>query len=185
MRHHLKSRFQVLRHKRLNEVIATDTNFANEKSIEGYHCAQVFFGMTSKMQYVARMKTESEFAGVYLDFIKKCGIPSALQRDNAKSEMIQRVKDFHRDLIIADERTEPHSSWQNPAELNGVKSLKSHDHVLLDRTGAPDNLWFLAQDYLAHVHNLSANRQFHWKITEQVSKGRDTRHIPFPDVLLV
>jgi hypothetical protein len=53
MRRHLKSRFQMLRHKRLNEVIATDTYFANEKSIEVYHCAQVFFGMTSKMLYVA------------------------------------------------------------------------------------------------------------------------------------
>jgi hypothetical protein len=42
MRHHLKSRFQMLRHKRLNEVIATDTYFSNEKSVEGYHCAQVF-----------------------------------------------------------------------------------------------------------------------------------------------
>jgi hypothetical protein len=59
MRRHLKSRFQMLRHKSLNEVITTDTYFANEKSIEGYHCAQVFFGMTSKMLYVAGMKTES------------------------------------------------------------------------------------------------------------------------------
>jgi hypothetical protein len=65
IRRHLKSRFQMLRHKRLNEVIATDTYFANEKSIEGYHCAQVFFGMFSKMLYVAGMKTESEFADVY------------------------------------------------------------------------------------------------------------------------
>jgi hypothetical protein len=154
MRRHLKSRFQMLRHKRLNEVIATDTYFAKEKSIEGYHCAQVFFGMTSKMLYVAGMKTESEFADVYLDFIRKYGIPSALRRDNAKSEMSQRVKDIHRDLIIADQWTEPHSPWQNPAELNGIKYLKSHAQVLLDRTGAPDILWFLAQDYLSHVHNL-------------------------------
>jgi hypothetical protein len=66
-----------------------------------------------------------------------------------------------------------------------VKYLKSHAQVLLDRTGAPDNIWFLAQeDYLAHVHNLSENRQLNWKIPEQVSKG-DTRHIPYPDVLLV
>jgi hypothetical protein len=43
MRHHLKIRFQMLIHKRLNEVIATDTYFSNEKSIEGYHCAQVFW----------------------------------------------------------------------------------------------------------------------------------------------
>jgi hypothetical protein len=42
MRRHLKSLFQMLRHKWLNEVLATDTYFANEKSIEGYHCAQVF-----------------------------------------------------------------------------------------------------------------------------------------------
>jgi hypothetical protein len=59
----------MLRHKRLNEVIATDTYFANEKSIEGYHCTQEFYGMTSKMLYVAGMKTESEFSDVYLDLL--------------------------------------------------------------------------------------------------------------------
>ena len=179
MRRHLKSRFQMLRHKRLNEVIATDTYFSSTKSIEGFHCAQVFFDMTSKMLYVAGMKTESEFPDVYLDFIRQHGIPSALRRDNAKSEMSQRVRQIHRDLVIADQWTEPHSPWQNPAELNGVKYLKSHAQVLLDRTGAPDTMWFLAQDYLAHVHNLSANRQINWKIPEQVSRGGtpDISHI--------
>jgi hypothetical protein len=127
-----------------------------------------FLGMTSKMLNVAGMKTELESADVYLDFIRKYGIPSALQRDNEKSEISQRVKDIHRDLIIADQWTEPHIPLQNPAKLNGVKYLKPHAQVLLDRTGAPDNLWFLAQDYLAHVHNLSANRQLNWKIPQQV-----------------
>ena len=60
--------------------------------LKGYYCAQVFFGMTSKMLHVAGMKTESEFPDVYLDFIKQYGIPSALRRDNAKSEMSQRVR---------------------------------------------------------------------------------------------
>jgi hypothetical protein len=93
--------------------------------------------------------------------------------------MSQRMKDIHRDLIIADQWTEPHSPWQNSAELNSVKYLNSHAQVLFDRTGAPDNLWFLAQDYLAHVHNLSSNRQLNWIIPEQVSRGKegDTRHI--------
>jgi hypothetical protein len=54
--------------------------------------------------------------------------------------MSQRVKHIHIDLIIADQRTEPHSPWRNSAELNGVKYLKSHVQVLLDGTGAPDNL---------------------------------------------
>ena len=147
----------------LNEVIATDTYFANEKSIEGYHCAQVFFGMTSKMLFVADMKTESEFADVYLDFIRKYAIPSALRRDNAKSEMSQRVHQIHRDLVIADQWTEPHSPRQNPAKLNGVKYLKSHGQVSLDRTCTPNTMWFLAQ-----VQNLSTTRQLNWKIPEQV-----------------
>jgi hypothetical protein len=42
MRVHLKSRFQMQRHKMVNEVITTDVYFADEKSIEGYHCAKVF-----------------------------------------------------------------------------------------------------------------------------------------------
>jgi hypothetical protein len=54
--------------------------------------------------------------------------------------MSQRDKDIHKYLIIADQWTEPHSPWRNPAELNGVKYLKSHAQVLLRRTGAPDNL---------------------------------------------
>jgi hypothetical protein len=103
-----------------------------------------------------------------------------MRNHNAKSEMSQRVKDFHRDLIIVNHWTEPHSPWQNSAELNGVKFLRSHAQVLLDRTGAPDNLWFLAQDYLSHVHNLSANRQL-IEIPEQVSRGEsvtpDISHI--------
>jgi hypothetical protein len=53
--------------------------------------------MTSKLLYDVGMKTESEFADVYLDFIRKYGIPSAIQRDDMKSEMSQRVKDIHRD----------------------------------------------------------------------------------------
>jgi hypothetical protein len=182
MRRHLKSRFQMLRNKRLNEIITTDTYFANEKSIEGYHCVQVFFGMTSKILYVAGMKTEPEFADVNLEIIRICGIPSALRRDNAKSEMSQRVKDIHRDLIIADQRTEPHSPWQNSVELNGLNYLKSHAQVLLDRSGTLDNLWFLAQYSLAHFHNLNSYCQLNCKIPEQVSRGGDTRHISYPDV---
>jgi hypothetical protein len=40
--------------------------------------------------------------------------------------MSQRIVQIHHDLIIADQWTEPHSPWQNPAELHGVKYLKSH-----------------------------------------------------------
>ena len=92
MQHYQKSQFQMLRHKRLNESIFTVTYFTSEMSIEGYYCAQAFFGMTSKMLCGAGMKTESEFPNVYIDFFKQHGIPSAFRCDNAKSEMCQRVQ---------------------------------------------------------------------------------------------
>jgi hypothetical protein len=91
------------------------------------------------MLFVTGRKTKSEFPHVHIYFIWQHGIPSALPHDNAKSEMCQRVCQIHRNLVIANQWTEPHSPWQNSAELNGVKYLKSHDQVLLDRTGAPDN----------------------------------------------
>jgi hypothetical protein len=95
--------------------------------------------------------------------------------------MSQGVSQIHRYLFIADQWTEPYSPWQNPAELNVIKyTLKSHAQVLLDSTGAQNSKWFLAQNYLPHVHNLSSNHQLNWKIPEQVSNGTgapDISHI--------
>jgi hypothetical protein len=104
----LKRRFQILRGKRLNEVIATDTYFASENSIEGYYCAKVLFGMTSKMLHVAIMKTESEFQDLYQTFISQSDIPSAFQCNNTKSEISQRFQQIHIDLqsIVESSRTQ-------------------------------------------------------------------------------
>jgi hypothetical protein len=68
--------------------------------------------MTSKTLYVFGRKTESEFADVYLDFIRKYGIPSALQSDKEKFEISQRIEDIHLNLIISDQWTEPHSPFK-------------------------------------------------------------------------
>jgi hypothetical protein len=74
MRRHLNSWFQMLRHKRLNGVIATDTYFASEKSIVGNYCEQVSFGMTFMMLHVAGKTTGPYLTDVYLDFIRQHGI---------------------------------------------------------------------------------------------------------------
>ena len=78
LRRHLKSRFQMLRWPRLNEVVATDTYFSSVKSIEGYYCSQVFYGLTSKKLHIEGMSTESHFPDAYMDFIRKNGIPHTL-----------------------------------------------------------------------------------------------------------
>jgi hypothetical protein len=71
MQRDVKSRFTILRHKIINEVIATDTYISSDKSIEGYYYAQVFFGITCKMLHVSGMKTDSEFPDLYRDFIRQ------------------------------------------------------------------------------------------------------------------
>jgi hypothetical protein len=96
------------------------------------------------------METESECTDLHLAILRQCGILPALRCDNAASEMSQRVRQIHPDQL-----TKPHSLWQNPAELIGFKYLKYW-------TGAPIMFWFLAQDYLAHVHNLRGNHQINF-----------------------
>ena len=109
LKRHLKSRFLMLRHSRLNKLVETDTYFAGTKSIEGYHCSQVFMGLTSRSVTVIGMRTESEFADAYQDFMRKRGIPYILRRENAKSETSEKVLNLQRDFVIVDEYTEPYS----------------------------------------------------------------------------
>ena len=179
LRRHLKPRFQMLRWPRLNEVVATDTYFSSVTSIEGYNCSQVFYGCTSRKLHVEGMRTESQFPDAYMDFIRKNGIPHTLRRDNAKAQKSKQVQEIHRDLIISDQWTEPHSPWQNPAEMNGVKYLKNHSQVLMDRTNTPPNLWFLCHQYLVDIYNVCAHPQLNWKIPAQVAGGDtpDISHI--------
>jgi hypothetical protein len=69
--------------------------------------------------------------------------------------------------------------------LHNVKYLKSNAQVLLDRAITPDNLWFLAQDCLSHVYNLTENCQLNWKIPEQVSQTSAARfHLHISEFLL-
>ena len=142
MRRHFKSRFSMLRARRICEVEATDTYFMPVKSLEGFWCAQMFVGCTSHRKKVYGMKTESEFPNVYRDHLRQDGIPHTLRRDNARSENSEAIKAIHRELIIADEFSEPHNQQQNPAENLGVKSVKERGAVIMDRTNSPANTWF-------------------------------------------
>jgi hypothetical protein len=65
------------------------------------------------------------------------------------------------------------------SELNGVKYLKSHAQIILDRACEPNSMWFLSLDYFSHVHTLSTNRHFYWKIPKQNSRvgGPEISHM--------
>ena len=142
LRRHMRSRFHQLRRPRLNEVVATDTKFAKVRSVEGYTCSQVFYGTKSNIMEVYGMRQEASFPDVYQDFMRDWGIPHTSRRDNSQAQNSEAVKKLHRDRIIADQFSEPHCQWQNPAEIKGIKNLKAQVQVLMDRVGAPANLWF-------------------------------------------
>ena len=72
---------------------------------------------------------------------------------------------------MADQFSEPHCQWQNPAEIKGIKNLKAQVQVLMDRVGAPAKLWFCCEKYLCEIHNHCAHPGNDWKSPIQVSKG--------------
>ncbi len=57
--------------------------------------------------------------------------------------------------------------------------MKQHAQLLMDRRGAPDNMWFLTMDYIAHVQNHCAKGSIGWKIPLQVQQGEtnDISHL--------
>jgi len=57
----------------------------------------------------------------------------------------------------------PHNPQQNPAEMRAIKWLKENNRVLRARTGAPDYTWLLACQYLADIHNITADETLNWR----------------------
>jgi hypothetical protein len=171
MRRHIKARFPWLHCNRLRETVATDTYFANVRAIGGATCAQVFYGVKSHMINVFGMKSESEMPEAYVDFIREEGAPSILRRDNSQIQSGTRTTKINRQHFIKDQFTEPGHPQQNPAELRAVKFIKDHSQVLLDRTGAPENCWLLACEYITDVHNLCADESLNYQIPRELRHG--------------
>ena len=176
---HMQPRFPFMNRFRMNEKVSTDTIFASVKALNGYHCAQVFFGLTSKCIDVFPMKSKSQFPEILSDFLRNVGIPNVLRRDNAKEENSDAVKQQLRKMVIGDEFSEPGMQFQNSVEPGAIRWLKSYTERLLDTTGAPDFLWFEALSYLAKLHNCTAKESMKWQIPDTVRYGhtKDISHM--------
>ena len=117
------------------------------------------------------MKSESEMPEAYKDFIREEGAPNILRRDISQIQSGKRTTSVNREYFVKDEFTEPGHPQQNPAELRAVKFVKNHSQVLLDRTGAPENCWLLACEYIADVHNVCADESIGYHIPREVRHG--------------
>eukprot|EP00934_Nitzschia_sp_Nitz4_P000636 Nitzschia sp. Nitz4//scaffold500_size4614//80//4514//NITZ4_009238-RA/size4614-augustus-gene-0.0-mRNA-1//-1//CDS//3329553583//636//frame0 len=168
---HVRSRFENLRLKRIREVVATDTFFANIKSYDGFSCGQMFYGTSSKVRNFIGLRSRENIKQAIMYFVTTYGAPWAFRLDNATEQSAQELEAILRDLCIGLEYSEPYNQQQNPAELGGVRWIKDHVSVLMDRTGAVARAWTYAARYMCGVGNILANESIRYNIPLTVRYG--------------
>jgi hypothetical protein len=82
---------------------------------------------------------------------------SRLISDRAQAEISKRVLDILRAYMIDDWQSEPHHQHQNPAERR-YQTIKMYVERILDRSGAPPDLWLLCMTYVCFLLNRLASK---------------------------
>ena len=170
MRRHFKTRNRATYVRRLREIICTDTFFASRPAKDGITCAQMYVGKKSGLTQVFGMSSESQFSETLQDFIRKWGAPDVLMSDNAKSETGKKVKKILREYCIKDQQSEAHQQNQNLAESR-IGEIKRSTNIMMDRTGTPDDLWYLCMTYVVYLLNHLAVSKLNWKTPIEMATG--------------
>ena len=97
-----------------------------------------------------------QFVIVLQDNIRRRKAMSKLIHDRSQVEISNKVQNILRDYLIKDWQSELHNQHQNAAERH-YQDAKKIANILLDRTGAPPSLWFLALSYVCMILNHTAN----------------------------
>ena len=95
---------------------------------------------------------------------------SKLIGNQAQVVISNKVQDILQNYIIKDWQSEPHQQHQNAAERR-YQDVKRLANTLLDRTGAPPSLWFLALTYVCMILNYTSNASIDHAIPIQVLTG--------------
>jgi hypothetical protein len=178
LRKHFKTRFPAANVNRLNEVVATDTFFSDVEAFDdgimghgGATMLQLYCGCKSLLTAGFPMKSESEMASTFEDFIRCFEAPNALFSDNAKAQIGKAVHEILRMYAIADFQCEPHHQHQNPAERR-IQDVKKLCNQLMDRTNTPPNLWLLCTLYVIYMLNRLATASLDWKTPIEAATGQ-------------
>ena len=132
--------------------------------------AQLFVGKESLVSDVYPIKTDQQFVNTLEDNIRCRGAMDKLISDGAKAETSKRAHDILRQLCIEDWQSEPGYQHQNNAERRwGV--IKAQVNLLLKRTRAPANTWFLALQYVCYILNRIATPSLNWRTPLEVLDG--------------
>ena len=133
--------------------VATDTIFSDTPAVDnGLTCAQIFVGTESLVTNAYGIKSDGEFVATLEDNIRKRGAMSKLISDRAKAQFSNKALDILRNYVIDDLQSEPYREHQNPAERR-YQTFKQNTNGILDKSGAPSKVWFLALLYPVYLLN--------------------------------
>ena len=170
LKRHYKSRFPALNRSRLQEMFCTDTYFGSKTALGGYTCAQIYYGTKSKLVVVYPMISESQGPQTLEDFCRNQGAPIKIKNDRAKMETGKGWTQICRTFNIEQCTTEAHHPWQNEAERQ-IQEVKRMVNTIMDRTGAPTNLWMLCTLYSVYILNRIARESLNWRSAFETCYG--------------
>ena len=101
---------------------------------------------------VYHMENKSEAPNALGRFVNDVGVPQQILTDNAKELKFGEWKKMCNKYYIIQQFTEPHSPWQNPAEL-AIGITKRMLCKLMKKTNTPVRLW----DYCWSYHSCITN----------------------------
>ena len=137
-------------------LIASDTAIAKLKSTRGHTHTQMFANRGNYTK-VFHMQAKSDAPYALDRFIHEVGVPQQILTDNAaeltSGEWEKIVKKHH----MRHKLTEPHSPWQNPAEL-AIGITKRTVRKLMQSTNTPARLWDYCWSYVCELRSLTVTK---------------------------
>ena len=155
---HFPSNDRMLRYRRINRDVFTDTFFATSKagkSTRGNTCAQLFV-TDSTFVHIYPMKKEAEVLMTIQNFAKEVGAPRSLVCDVARAQTKQDVKTFCANMDTTLRILEKNTPWANKAELY-IGLFKRAVREDMRKSDGPLCLWDYCCERRALIHNAMAS----------------------------
>jgi len=101
------------------------------------------------------MKSKSEAFTALNSFCHNVGIPNPFVTDNAGEETFGDWEEARKKFLMEQCYTEPHSPWQNKAELE-IHEFRKHYRRTMHKKRIPEVLWYYCLEYVSEVRVLTA-----------------------------
>lgn len=170
---------RMLRYRRFQHNLYSDTMFSSVKSARGNTCAQIFatdFGWSRSYPMPSKGKAHEALS---LLFARE-GAPPRLIADNAKEMMLGEFAKKCKDASVHLRGTEPYSPWMNSAERE-IRELKKGAGRKLVKPSAPLTLWDDSLELESYIRSNTSHDIFklEGRVPETLMSGETSDISPF------